>query len=89
MKINVTTLGCPKNIVDSEYLIGRLSTNGIIFVNDPLEADVIIINTCAFILSAREEAIDTIFEAIQLKKSGKCKRVYVVGCLPQKYRQTA
>ena len=86
MKIHVVTLGCPKNIVDSEYLIGGLSQKEIEFINDPLKADVIIINTCSFIISAREEAIETILEAIQLKNAGKCQRLYVTGCLPQKYR---
>ena len=86
MKIHIVTLGCPKNIVDSEYLMGGLSQNNIKFTNNPVEADVIIINTCSFILSAREEAIETILEATQLKHSGQCQRVYVVGCLPQKYR---
>lgn len=87
MKVHVLTLGCPKNIVDSENLMGGLSNTGISFVNSFLEADVIIINTCAFILNAREEAIETILQAIRLKLSGKCRYVYVVGCLPQKYQQ--
>jgi len=86
MRIHIVTLGCPKNIVDSEYLMGGLSQKEIEFTYDPLEADVIIINTCSFVVSAREEAIETILEAIQLKNSGKCRRVYVIGCLPQKYR---
>jgi len=85
MKICVVTLGCPKNIVDSEYLSARLFNNQVQFVNEAVDADVVIINTCAFILSAREEAIETILEAVQLKQEGRIHRIYVTGCLPQRY----
>ncbi|MBD3290674.1 30S ribosomal protein S12 methylthiotransferase RimO [candidate division KSB1 bacterium] len=87
MKIHVLTLGCPKNIVDSEYLMGGLKHQEVDFVDAPQKADVIIINTCSFLLSAREEAVETILEAIQFKKYGKAKKIYVTGCLPQKFRK--
>ena len=80
-------MGCPKNIVDSEYLRWGLKSHGITFVADSKNADILIINTCAFILSAREEAIDAILEAVRLKESGRCRYVYVTGCLPQKYKE--
>ncbi|MDZ7334001.1 MAG: 30S ribosomal protein S12 methylthiotransferase RimO [candidate division KSB1 bacterium] len=79
------TLGCPKNLVDSEYLLGALGNNQIQLVPQADEADVVIINTCGFILPAREEAIETILEAVQLKAIGKVQQVYVAGCLPQRY----
>lgn len=87
MKIRVVTLGCPKNIVDSEYLSARLVNERVQFVNDANNADVVIINTCAFILSAREEAINAILEAVQLKQEGRIQRIYVTGCLPQRYME--
>ncbi|OQX86482.1 ribosomal protein S12 methylthiotransferase RimO [candidate division KSB1 bacterium 4484_87] len=83
MKINVITLGCPKNVVDSEVLRAQINGEKIQFIDDAENADTIIINTCAFILPAREEAIDTILEAVELKKSGQVKNVFVTGCLPQ------
>jgi len=85
MKISVITLGCPKNVVDSEYLSARLVDNQVQFENSADQADVVIINTCAFILPARDEAIETILAAVQLKSQGKIKRIYVTGCLPQRY----
>jgi len=85
MKICVVTLGCPKNVVDSEYLLASLFDNQVQLVDQADQADVVIINTCAFILPAREEAIETILEAVQLKVTGKVKQVYVTGCLPQRY----
>ncbi|MCZ6819530.1 MAG: 30S ribosomal protein S12 methylthiotransferase RimO [Calditrichaeota bacterium] len=85
MKINLTTLGCPKNIVDSEFLLGGLQGKNVEFVDDPLEAETIILNTCGFIQGAKEESIDAILEAVELKRRGSCKRVYVTGCLSQRY----
>jgi ribosomal protein S12 methylthiotransferase len=85
MKICVITLGCPKNVVDSEYLLASLFGNQVQVVDHADQADVVIINTCAFILPAREEAIETILEAVQLKVTGNVKQVYVTGCLPQRY----
>ena len=86
MKISVITLGCPKNTVDSEYLSGQLFDKDIQFTDRVETADVVIINTCAFILPAREDAIVTILEAVALKNEGKVKRIYVSGCLPQRYQ---
>lgn len=85
MKLCMITLGCPKNLVDSEYLLGALGNKQIQLVQQADEADVVIINTCGFILPAREEAIETILEAVQLKAIGKVQQVYVTGCLPQRY----
>ncbi len=85
MKICAVTLGCPKNVVDSEYLLAGLKNEHIQIVNRPHEADVVIINTCAFILPAREEAVKSILEAVQLKQDGRIQRVYVTGCFPQRY----
>ncbi|MBN2010310.1 30S ribosomal protein S12 methylthiotransferase RimO [candidate division KSB1 bacterium] len=88
MNVCMITLGCPKNIVDSETLLGHFQIDtSFKVVESANEADVIIINTCAFLLSAREEAIDTILQAAELKKTGQCKYVFVVGCLPQKYKK--
>ncbi|MCH8873640.1 30S ribosomal protein S12 methylthiotransferase RimO, partial [candidate division KSB1 bacterium] len=86
MKINLTTLGCPKNIVDSEILLGGLKGEDIEIVENPLEAETIILNTCGFIQGAKEESIDAILQAVELKKRGDCKRVFVTGCLSQRYQ---
>ncbi|HEX9974818.1 MAG TPA: 30S ribosomal protein S12 methylthiotransferase RimO [bacterium] len=85
MKIFVLTLGCPKNVVDSERLMTGMFNSKIQFVDHAEQADVVIINTCAFILPAREEAIEAILEAVELKKQTKIERIYVTGCLPQRY----
>ena len=86
-KINVITLGCPKNIVDSENLMGLLDINHFKLTNDARESDVIIINTCGFINEAKEESIQTILEALELKKEDPAKKVFVAGCLTQRYRK--
>ncbi len=75
MKINLTTLGCPKNIVDSEILLGGLKGEDIEIVENPLEAETIILNTCGFIQGAKEESIDAILQAVELKKRGDCEKV--------------
>lgn len=85
MKIFVLTLGCPKNVVDSERLMSGLLNSTIQFMDQAEQADVVIINTCAFILPAREEAIEAILDAVELKNKGKIKSIYVTGCLPQRY----
>ena len=87
MKINVTTLGCPKNIVDSEILLGGLKGKDIEIVENPLDAETIILNTCGFIQGAKEESIDAILEAVEYKKRGDCQKVFVTGCLSERYRQ--
>ena len=86
MKINLTTLGCPKNIVDSEILLGGLKGEDIEIVENPLEAETIILNTCGFIQGAKEESIDAILQAVELKKRGDCEKVFVTGCLSQRYQ---
>ncbi|MBN1155446.1 30S ribosomal protein S12 methylthiotransferase RimO [candidate division KSB1 bacterium] len=87
MKIYLQTLGCPKNVVDSEILLSTLDVDDVTLTTDAKQAECIIINTCAFLLSAREEAIETIFDALRLKQAGSCKHIVVVGCLPQKYKK--
>ncbi len=84
-KIGIITLGCSKNTVDSERLASQLNHNNFTLVEDPNEADTIIINTCGFIEDAKEESINTILEAIELKKMGEIKKVIVTGCLSQRY----
>ncbi len=86
-KVNVITLGCPKNIVDSENLLGLLKVNQFQITQDARESDVIIINTCGFITEAKEESIQTILEALELKKEDPAKKVFVAGCLTQRYRR--
>jgi ribosomal protein S12 methylthiotransferase len=84
-KIFLTSLGCPKNLVDSENMLGLLKKAGFDFAATPAEADVAVINTCGFLQSAVEEAIDTILETVELKKQGMLKRVIVAGCMVQRY----
>jgi len=86
MKIGFISLGCSKNLVDTEMLIGLFEKNKYEIVNNPNEAEAIIINTCGFIESAKQEAIDTIFETLEYKKQ-KCKYVIVMGCLVQRYKK--
>ncbi len=83
-RVAVISLGCDKNRVDTETMLYNLNACGYTLTNDLSEAQVIIVNTCAFILSAREEAIDTIIQVAQYKK-GSCEKLIVTGCLPQKY----
>lgn len=87
MKILFISLGCDKNLVDSEIMLGLIREKGYEITNDELEADVIIVNTCCFINDAKEESIDTILEAAQLKETGKLKALIVTGCLAQRYRK--
>ena len=86
-KVGLISLGCAKNLVDSENLLGMLVNLGMEIVNDPSQADVIFVNTCGFIESAKEESIDAIFEMAQYKKTGSLKRLFVTGCLAQRYPQ--
>ncbi|WP_343064240.1 30S ribosomal protein S12 methylthiotransferase RimO [Alkalicella caledoniensis] len=85
VKIATVSLGCPKNLVDSEVMLGTLQENGYIIINEPENAEVIIINTCGFIESAKKESIDTIVEFAQYKKN-KCQVLIVTGCLVQRYK---
>lgn len=86
-KVGVVSLGCSKNRVDTELMLGELRKNGYEFVQDMTEADVILINTCSFIEDAREEAFGTILEAGQQKRYGSVRGIVVAGCLPQMYRE--
>ena len=87
MKVGVISLGCAKNLVDTEIMLGILRDNGISITPNPADADILIINTCAFIASAKEESITTILNFADYKTSGKCKSLIVAGCLGQRYRQ--
>ena len=84
-RINIITLGCSKNTVDSERLTRQLKINNFQIVDDPNEADSVIINTCGFIDTAKEESVNTILEAVNLKNHGKIKKVVVAGCLSERY----
>jgi len=86
-KVALISLGCSKNLVDSEIMLGLLTLNGFVLENNLTDADVIIINTCGFILPAKKEAIDTILSAAEYKRIGKCRVLVVTGCLVQKYRK--
>ncbi len=86
-KISVVTLGCSKNTVDSERLMEQLKLNQFDLINDANYADSVVINTCGFIDAAKEESINTILSAIELKKQGKIKKVVVAGCLSERYME--
>jgi len=85
LRIGMVSLGCPKNLVDGEVMLGRLRASGHQLVPDAAEADVIIVNTCAFIDRAKQESIDAILEMARLKETGKAERLVVSGCLAQRY----
>ena len=87
MKILLISLGCDKNLVDTEEMLGLLACRGFEMTDDEAEADVIIINTCCFIHDAKEESIQNILEMAEYKKKGKLKALIVAGCLAQRYRQ--
>lgn len=87
-KVNIITLGCSKNLVDSEVLSGQLRANDIDVVHENRKKDhnIVIVNTCGFIDKAKEESVNTILEQVELKKKGKLDKVYVTGCLSERYR---
>ncbi|PNV59758.1 30S ribosomal protein S12 methylthiotransferase RimO [Clostridium sp. chh4-2] len=87
MKLLCISLGCDKNLVDTEMMLGLLNKDGYEFTDDEQEADVIVINTCCFINDAKEESVNTILEMAELKKTGNCKALIVTGCLAQRYKQ--
>lgn len=87
MKIFFISLGCDKNLVDSEYMLGMLESGGMSVTDHEEEADIIVINTCCFIGDAKEESINTILEMAEYKKRGKLKGLIVSGCLAQRYRE--
>ena len=85
MKIGMVSLGCPKNLVDSEVMLGLIREKQLEITNDPAEADLIIVNTCGFIESAKEESINTVLQMAEYKKNGSCKYLVMTGCLGQRY----
>ncbi|HEY3121341.1 MAG TPA: 30S ribosomal protein S12 methylthiotransferase RimO [Vicinamibacteria bacterium] len=85
MKIGVVSLGCPKNLVDSEVMLGRLRERGHELSADAREADVIVVNTCAFIDRAKQESVDAVLEMAREKEAGRARRLVVTGCLAQRY----
>src|SRR5688572_13632847 len=87
-KVNIITLGCSKNMVDSEVLSGQLLANSIDVVheNRKLDHNIVVVNTCGFIDKAKEESINTILEQVDLKRKGKLDKVYVTGCLSERYK---
>ncbi len=87
MKILCVSLGCDKNLVDSEHMSGLLSKAGYEFTDDETQADIIIINSCCFIKDAKEESIETIFEMARYKEEGQCKALVLAGCLAQRYHE--
>ena len=85
IRLGLISLGCAKNLVDSEHMLAQLAEAGVTIVDDVADADVAVINTCGFIESAKQEAIQTILETAELKKSGQLKALIVTGCLVQRY----
>ena len=86
MKIGMVSLGCPKNLVDSEVMLGLAQNAGHQLTRDAAEADVLVVNTCAFIDKAKQESIDAILEMAEHKKTGRCKTLVVAGCMAERYR---
>ncbi len=86
MKINLVSLGCARNLVDSEIMLGRLLGDGWDITQAPDDADIIIVNTCSFITPAVDESINTILEMAEYKETGKCRYLVVTGCLPERYK---
>lgn len=85
-KVGIVSLGCPKNQVDAEMLLFTLKSRGFELVNDPADADAVIVNTCGFIESAKQESINEIIELGKLKQEGKIKAIIVTGCLAERYK---
>src|SRR5665213_1750479 len=88
-KVNIITLGCSKNMVDSEVLSGQLAAADVNVLHESkkLDHNIVVVNTCGFIDKAKEESINTILEQVELKRRGKLDKVYVTGCLSERYRQ--
>ncbi len=86
MKIGMVSLGCPKNLVDSEVMLGLAQQQGHQLTRDAADADVLVVNTCAFIDKAKQESIDAILEMAEHKKSGACRQLIVTGCMAERYR---
>src|SRR2546427_326310 len=86
LKVGFISLGCPKNLVDSEVMMGELVSRGHELTSQPDQADVLVVNTCSFIDPAKKESIDTILEMAEYKRSGRARRLIVAGCLVERYR---
>jgi len=86
-KVSMVSLGCPKNLVDAEVMLGFLNREGYEITTDEKEADIIIVNTCSFIKEAKQESIDAILDLADRKHDGRCKLLIVTGCLPQRYQE--
>src|SRR5262249_9490353 len=87
VKIGLISLGCPKNLVDSEVMLGLAREAGHELTSDASAADVLVVNTCAFIDSAKQESVDAILEMVEHKKAGSCPRLIVSGCMAERYRE--
>lgn len=88
MKAGIISLGCAKNLVDTEVMLGLLRENGVELTKKPREADVLIVNTCAFIETAKQESITTVLNMAEYKTTGRCRSLIIAGCLGQRYGQT-
>src|SRR3972149_7059177 len=86
-KVGLVSLGCPKNLVDSEVMLGILARQGYELTRRPEDAEILIVNPCSFIEPAKRESIDTILEMAEFKKTGSARRLVVAGCLVERYRQ--
>jgi ribosomal protein S12 methylthiotransferase len=87
LKVNVVTLGCPKNVVDSEFLLGQMKNSNVQLVKNVHDADTVVINTCGFIQDAKQESIDAILEAVEKKNRGEIKKIIVMGCLSERFKK--
>ncbi len=87
VKVGFVSLGCPKNLVDSEVMMGLLQSGGAHITSHAEDADIIVVNTCSFIDTAKQESVNTILEMAQHKVTGKAKKLVVAGCLVERYRQ--
>ena len=85
--VSLVSLGCPKNLVDAEVMLGHLPAERFSIITDESAADIIVVNTCAFIRDAQEESVETILEVADYKKNGRCKLLIVSGCMPQRYQE--
>ncbi|MEJ2008585.1 MAG: 30S ribosomal protein S12 methylthiotransferase RimO, partial [Acidobacteriota bacterium] len=86
-KVGMVSLGCPKNLVDSEVMLGLLARQGYELTPRAEDADVLVVNTCSFIEPAKQESVNTILEMAEFKKSGRARKLVVAGCLVERYRQ--
>ena len=87
IRVSLVSLGCARNLVDSEVLLGHAVEEGLTIVPEPKDADVVVVNTCGFVDDAKRESVDTILEACRLKAEGRIKGVVAVGCLAERYAE--